>query len=83
VARIPGPRTPLLLAVGPSGADLSQDAGQRWTPHGSTGFHALSAAPSGGAAWAVGESGRVARLVLPRRERTPGAEKAKAPGTLR
>jgi photosystem II stability/assembly factor-like uncharacterized protein len=61
VVRLPGLKGPALLAVGPSGADLSKDGGRTWKPLGSTGFHAVSAAD--GAVWAVGEGGSVARLV--------------------
>jgi len=42
------------------------DGGLTWTPIGDDGFHALSVSPAGGAAWAVGENGRIAALRLPR-----------------
>ncbi len=65
VARVAGTRGPLLIAVGPSGSDYSTDGGRTWTPLGTEGFHALSVARGGEAAWAVGEQGRIARLDSP------------------
>ena len=47
-----------LLAAGPTGLDRSADGGRTWAPLGAIGYHALAAAP-GGAAWAVGDRGRV------------------------
>jgi photosystem II stability/assembly factor-like uncharacterized protein len=67
VARVPGARGPLLIAVGPSGSDYSVDGGRAWTALGVEGFHALSISRGGEAAWAVGEQGRVARLDRPAR----------------
>jgi photosystem II stability/assembly factor-like uncharacterized protein len=66
VAFVPGTRD-TLIAVGPSGSDYSTDGGRTWTAIGSEGFHSVSVAPSGDAAWAVGEGGRIARLDLPSR----------------
>lgn len=54
----------LLVAVGPSGTDVSRDGGETWAPLGTDGFHAASAARDG-TVWAVGEHGRIARLVGP------------------
>ena len=65
VAYVPGTRGQRLIAVGPSGSDYSADGGRTWKPLGAEGFHALSVAPTGDAAWAVGENGRVARLDAP------------------
>ena len=65
VAYVPGTRGRVLVAVGPSGSDYSTDGGRTWNPLGAEGFHALSVAPRGDAAWAVGENGRVARLDAP------------------
>lgn len=65
VAYVPGTRGLKLVAVGPSGSDYSLDGGRTWQPLGTEGFHALSVAPRGDAAWAVGENGRVARLDTP------------------
>ncbi|HZI19294.1 MAG TPA: hypothetical protein VEY09_11935 [Pyrinomonadaceae bacterium] len=48
-----------LIAVGPSGADLTLDGGQNWRQVGYRGFHAVSFAGEDG--WAVGEKGLVAR----------------------
>ena len=67
VARVPGTRGPTLIAVGPSGSDYSTDGGQTWAALGAEGFHALSVARDGSAAWAVGEGGRIARLEGPGR----------------
>ena len=53
-----------LLAIGPSGADRSDDDGRTWTPAGGPGFDALSVAPRGGAAWAAGQAGRIAKVAL-------------------
>jgi photosystem II stability/assembly factor-like uncharacterized protein len=65
VAYVPGTTGRKLIAVGPSGSDYSLDGGRTWRPLGSGGFHAVSVAPQGDAAWAVGENGRVARLQEP------------------
>lgn len=65
VARVAGTRGPTLVAVGPSGSDYSIDGGRTWIQLGSEGFHALSVARGGEAAWAVGENGRIARLDSP------------------
>jgi len=67
VARVPGTRGPTLVAVGPSGSDFSADGGRTWKALGAEGFHAVSVAPRGDVAWAVGEGGRVARLDSPSR----------------
>lgn len=65
VASVPVTRGPLLIAVGPSGSDYSEDGGRDWAPLGTEGFHAVSVARGGEAAWAVGEKGRIARLDSP------------------
>jgi photosystem II stability/assembly factor-like uncharacterized protein len=62
VAYVPGSNGRRLIAVGPGGTDASADGGLTWTPLGAEGFHALSISPAGGAVWAVGEQGRIARL---------------------
>ena len=66
VASVPGSKGRRLIAVGPGGTDSSADGGRTWTPLGDEGFHALSISPAGGAAWAVGEGGRIATLRLRR-----------------
>jgi photosystem II stability/assembly factor-like uncharacterized protein len=66
VAFVPGSQGRRLIAVGPGGTDTSADGGRAWAPLGEEGFHALSVSPDGGAAWAVGEGGRIAALRLPR-----------------
>jgi BNR/Asp-box repeat. len=65
VAYIPGTRSSL-LAVGPSGADRSDDDGRTWTPMEAGGFHAFSFAPQTATGWGAGERGRISRLDLPR-----------------
>jgi photosystem II stability/assembly factor-like uncharacterized protein len=62
VAYIAGTPTPTLVAVGPSGSDLSADDGTTWTPLGKLGFHAVGFAGAGGAGWAVGEGGVIAKF---------------------
>jgi photosystem II stability/assembly factor-like uncharacterized protein len=54
-----------LVAVGPSGADLSMDDGRTWRPIEPApggGFHTFSFAPGGKVGWGAGEKGRIARL---------------------
>ena len=65
VAYVPGTDGLTMIAVGPSGSDFSANAGRTWESLGSEGFHAVSVAPRGDVAWAVGENGRVARLARP------------------
>ena len=53
-----------LIAVGPSGCDVSDDGGASWKRlTDKQGFHTVSVA--GKVAWAAGTGGRVGRLVLP------------------
>lgn len=59
VVRVPGSARMTLIAVGPSGTDYSRDGGRSWTAISSQGFHAVSFV--GGAGWAVGEKGTIAR----------------------
>lgn len=59
IARIPTTR--VLVAVGPTGSDVSYDDGLTWHALDPTGFHAVSfASPRAG--WAVGENGRIGRF---------------------
>ena len=53
------------LAVGPSGSDVTGDAGRTWSAFDSGSFDTVECA-SDGACWASGEQGRVARLVVSR-----------------
>ena len=53
-----------LLAVGPSGTDISRDRGKTWeTISDKVGFHTLSIA--GRTVWAAGADGRVGRMQIP------------------
>ncbi|MET0418469.1 MAG: oxidoreductase [Actinoplanes sp.] len=52
---------PVALAVGPTGSDISRDAGRTWTKFDTGSFDAVLCAGSG-ACWASGAQGRVARL---------------------
>jgi photosystem II stability/assembly factor-like uncharacterized protein len=61
VAYVPSMRR-TIVAVGPSGTDVSLDDGDTWTAVSGGGFHALSFAPKSPIAWAVGEAGTIARL---------------------
>jgi photosystem II stability/assembly factor-like uncharacterized protein len=53
------------VAVGPSGSDLSVDAGRTWAPFDSGSFDSVECARDG-SCWASGEQGRVARLAVDR-----------------
>jgi photosystem II stability/assembly factor-like uncharacterized protein len=53
-----------LVAVGPSGTDLSTDGGRTWNSIPGPGFHAVSFAPKSRVGWAVGEKGSIARGVF-------------------
>ena len=63
VAWVPGAaRT--LVAVGPTGADVSTDGGASWTAVGAPGFHAIGFAPRTRTGWAVGEKGIISRVEM-------------------
>jgi len=62
VAWIPGATH--LLALGPSGGDISQDGGTTWAPLTGEGFDTLSLAPRSRAAWVAGDRGRIAKLTI-------------------
>jgi photosystem II stability/assembly factor-like uncharacterized protein len=51
-----------VVAVGPSGSDVSIDGGKSWKPLEGPGFHALGL--GGAAGWGVGSDGRIGRLDL-------------------
>ncbi|MGI5245292.1 WD40/YVTN/BNR-like repeat-containing protein [Dactylosporangium sp. CA-139066] len=53
-------RGDVAYAVGPTGSDVSYDGGRTWTRFDTGSFDAVACA--GGACWASGESGRLARL---------------------
>ena len=65
VAYLPGAER-TLIAIGPQGADRSDDDGRSWAPMAlpspQAGFHAFSWAPGSKRAWAVGSGGAIARL---------------------
>jgi photosystem II stability/assembly factor-like uncharacterized protein len=61
VAPVPGkPRS--WIAVGPSGADVSNDDGRTWTRIDGPGFHTFSFARRAAVGWGAGERGAIARL---------------------
>ncbi|GAC1470661.1 MAG: hypothetical protein NVSMB9_15990 [Isosphaeraceae bacterium] len=61
VAYVPGTQGRTLVALGPTGSDVSVDGGEDWRPSGTSGFHAVSfAGPRAG--WAVGDDGLVAKF---------------------
>lgn len=65
VAHIPGTKSSF-IAVGPSGADRSDDDGRTWAPMEAPGFHAFSFAPRTTTGWGAGERGRIGRLTIGR-----------------
>jgi photosystem II stability/assembly factor-like uncharacterized protein len=58
-----GSSSAFLVAVGPSGSDYSTDAGASWQSFSTEGFHTVSFARAGGAGWAAGEQGRLAKYL--------------------
>jgi len=62
VAYAAGPGQSTLVAVGPTGTDLSSDDGKTWRSLGKLGFHAVGFAGQTGAGWAVGEDGLIAKF---------------------
>jgi photosystem II stability/assembly factor-like uncharacterized protein len=56
------PGTSAVVAVGPTGTDLSTDDGRTWTPVPGPGFHTFSFAPDGARGWAAGSFGRIGVL---------------------
>jgi len=62
VAHLPGENTSW-IAVGPQGADVTEDDGRTWTKVEGAGYHAFSFAPGTHIGWGVGESGRIAKLI--------------------
>jgi photosystem II stability/assembly factor-like uncharacterized protein len=53
------------IAVGPSGADMSDDDGRTWRPIEGPGYHAFAFGRSGKWGWGVGERGNIGRLIWP------------------
>jgi photosystem II stability/assembly factor-like uncharacterized protein len=63
-AWLPGERD-VAIAVGPTGSDVTADAGRTWSSFDDGSFDSVECAPDG-ACWASGAQGRVARLVVSR-----------------
>ena len=67
VKHVPGTKS-TFVAVGPQGADISEDDGNTWTPIDMTapvvGFHTLSFAPGKKIAWGAGSRGAVGKLEI-------------------
>jgi photosystem II stability/assembly factor-like uncharacterized protein len=61
VAHLPGDNASW-IAVGPKGADVTQDDGKTWTKVDGDGYHAFSFAPHARVGWGVGEGGRIGML---------------------
>lgn len=61
VAIVPGTDGAVVVAVGPTGTDVSLDGGRNWTFADSAGFHAVRFAPDG-SGFASGGRGRIARF---------------------
>ena len=62
VAYVPWTKRPNLIAIGPSGADVSSDDGRTWKPLEGSGFDTFSFAQSSRIGWAAGANGRIAKL---------------------
>ncbi|HVA64761.1 MAG TPA: hypothetical protein VNF74_13630 [Terriglobales bacterium] len=87
VAVVPGARPhPWLVAVGPTGADLSCDGGNHWSPVSARPLNSIAFAPDG-SGWAVGPRGAVVHVTLaapaPRSSRPAGCppDPGKTPST--
>lgn len=53
-----------LIAVGPSGTDVSTDGGENWQAASETGFHAVAFTIDGTAGWASGSEGRIGKWIF-------------------
>ena len=62
VAYVPGTSRPTVIAVGPTGSDLSTDGGLSWGPLGTMGFHAVGCSGATDAGWGVGDEGLIAQI---------------------
>jgi photosystem II stability/assembly factor-like uncharacterized protein len=60
VAYFPGAQSKL-VAIGPSGADYSEDRGRTWKPLPGGGYDSVSFVPGKSIAWATGAEGRIGR----------------------
>lgn len=63
VAYVPNALTPTLVAVGPSGCDVSTDDGRTWRPLTDEGYHTIAFSRNG-VGWMIGAGGRVAKIRL-------------------
>jgi len=52
-----------VLAVGPTGSDVSLDRGKTWEPFDDGSFHSVECVQDATVCWASGETGRIAKLV--------------------
>jgi photosystem II stability/assembly factor-like uncharacterized protein len=64
VAYVPGTKTPILVAVGPSGADYSTDDGRTWRPIDGPGFDTMSFVRDKAVGWGAGARGKIGRLIF-------------------
>jgi photosystem II stability/assembly factor-like uncharacterized protein len=62
VTPVPGSKSSW-IAVGPSGADWSDDDGRTWRPVEGGGYHTFSFARGGQAGWGAGERGSIGKLI--------------------
>jgi hypothetical protein len=76
---MPGTQGRTLVAVGPTGSDISVDGGESWKRLGTSGFNAVGFA-SQTTGWAVGD-GLIARFEgrLPGETTNPGATSSRRP----
>jgi CubicO group peptidase (beta-lactamase class C family) len=63
VAYVPGTGGQTLVAVGPTGSDVTSDGGERWERLGTTGFNSVHFRGEA-AGWAVGEDGTIATFAV-------------------
>lgn len=62
VAYVPGSNGRRVVAIGPSGADYSEDGGRTWARFEGPGYHAFVFAPKAAVGFGVGEGGRIGML---------------------
>lgn len=64
VAYVPGMKTPMLIALGPSGGDYSLDDGRTWKPIDGPGFDTFSFASGKQVGWGAGAEGKIGKLTF-------------------